>query len=229
MCGRFVRKGEAKKVSDFLVVIDGQENWTESFNVAPSSTIPVVVADQSERHMVPGVWGFLPSMPRRAPLFNARGETIHQLPTFKDSFRSRRCLVPASGFYEWRPRDRQPFYFERRDGHPMVFAGIWETGPSDRLHATVITTTPNKEMRDLHHRMPVVLEQRRWEDWLSGKALGDEERRNLLAPPPDDTLARWPVGRAVGNVRQDHPGLLEQTEGLPQTPSLWVDGSGSPD
>jgi len=212
MCGRFVRKGEPKKIAEFLGVKDEEEHWTESFNVAPSSTVPVVVADQSGPHMVSAVWGFISSMPGRGPLFNARGETVHILPTFKESFRSRRCLVPATGFYEWRPRDRQPFYFERQDGTPMAFAGIWEPGPSGYLHASVITTTPNREMREIHDRMPVILEPYRWNNWLTGMPLADEERRTLLAPSPDDTLNRWPVGKAVGSVRNDNPGLMERVE-----------------
>jgi putative SOS response-associated peptidase YedK len=221
MCGRFVRKGEPKKIAEFLGVKDGEEHWTESFNVAPNTTVPVVVADQSGLHMIPAVWGFTSSMPGRGPLFNARGETVHQLPTFKESFRSRRCLVPASGFYEWRPKDRQPFYFERRDGNPMAFAGIWESGPSGHIHATVITTTPNREMEEIHDRMPLILESDGWNNWLTEKPLLDEERRNLLAPSRDGTLNRWPVGKAVGSVRNDYPGLLERVEEQGFTPELF--------
>lgn len=221
MCGRFVRKGEPKKITEFLGVKDGEENWTESFNVAPNSTIPVVVADPEGRHMVPALWGLISSMSGRGPLFNARGETVHQLPTFKESFRSRRCLVPASGFYEWRPRDCQPFYFERRDGNPIAFAGIWEAGASGHLHATVITTTPNREMEDIHDRMPVILEDDDWKYWLADTPLQDEELKNLLDPSPDNTLTRWPVGKAVGSVRNDYPGLLERVEEQGFTPELF--------
>ena len=222
MCGRFVRKGEPKKVAEFLGVQDGEENWTTSFNVAPSTTIPVVTADSQGRHMVPAIWGFISSMPGRGPLFNARAETVHSLPSFKESFRSRRCLVPASGFYEWRPRDRKPFYFERQDGHPMAFAGIWETGPSNHLHTTVITTSPNREMREIHDRMPVILEPDRWEEWLAGKPLTGEEQRSLLTPSPDETLSHWPVAKAVGNVRNDYPELLEQVAEEGFTPDLFT-------
>ena len=151
--------------------------------------------------MITAIWGFISSLPGRGPLFNARGETVHKLPNFKGSIRFRRCLVPASGFYEWRPSDRQPFYFERHDGYPMAFARIWESGPAGDLHATVITTTPNREMEDIHDRMPVILDFNRWKDWLAGTLFQDEERRNLLYPSPDDTLTRWPVVKAVGSGR----------------------------
>jgi putative SOS response-associated peptidase YedK len=171
--------------------------------------------------MVPAVWGFSSSVPGRGPLFNARGETVHNLPTFKESFRSSRCIVPASGFYEWRPRDHQPFYFERQDGQPIAFAGIWKTGPSYHLHATVITTTPNEEMHGIHDRMPVILQPSQWNDWLTEKPLKDEEVRNLLNSSSDGTLARWPVGKAVGSVRNDYPGLLDRVEEQGFTPKFF--------
>jgi putative SOS response-associated peptidase YedK len=221
MCGRFVRKGEPKKIAEFLGVKDGEEHWTESFNVAPSSTVPVVVTDQSGLHMIPAVWGFSSSMQGRGPLFNARGETVHSLPTFKESFHSRRCLVPASGFYEWRQSNRQPFYFERQDGHPIAFAGICETGQLGHLHVTIITTTANREMADIHDRMPVILESGRWIEWLTKIYLNDEERRNLLAPSSDGTLVRWPIGKTVGNVKNDNPRLLDRAEGR-FTPDLFT-------
>jgi putative SOS response-associated peptidase YedK len=218
MCGRFVRKGEPKKVAEVLGVEDGVEHWTESFNVAPSSTIPIVTADPAGRHIVPAVWGFIST--GRAPLFNARGETVDTIQSFRDSFRQNRCLVPASGFYEWRTSDRQPFYFERRDGQLLAFAGIWKL-VGNHLQATVITTTPNAEMQDIHHRMPVILESGSWTDWLRHEPLTDTEQQNLLSPSPHNTLARWPVGRGVGNVRNDYPGLMDRMEPSATTMELF--------
>jgi putative SOS response-associated peptidase YedK len=218
MCGRFVRKGEPKKVAEVLGVEDGVEHWTESFNVAPSSTIPIVTADPAGRHLVPAVWGFTPT--GRAPLFNARGETVDTLQSFRDSFRQNRCFVPASGFYEWRTSDRQPFYFERCDGQLLAFAGIWKR-VGNHLQATVITTTPNAEMQDIHHRMPVILESGSWTDWLRHEPLTDTEQQNLLSPSPHNTLARWPVGRGVGNVRNDYPGLMDRMEPSATTMELF--------
>lgn len=218
MCGRYVRKGEPKKVVETLGVQDGQENWTPSFNVAPSATIPIVTADPAGRHIVPAVWGFASS--GRAPLFNARAETIDTLQSFRDSFRRSRCLIPASGFYEWRPSDRQPFYFERCDGRPMAFAGIWKR-VGNHMEATVITTTPNSDMQGIHDRMPVILDPGVWTDWLQRDPLNDTERHRLLSPSPDNTLTRWPVGRGVGSVRNDYPGLIERVEPPATTMELF--------
>jgi len=218
MCGRYVRKGEPKKVAEFLGVKDGEENWTQSFNVAPSATIPIVMADFAGRHLVPAVWGFASS--GRAPLFNARGETVDSLPSFRDSFRQSRCLVPASGFYEWRPSDRQPFYFERCDGQPLAFAGIWKL-VGNHMEATVITTTPNSDMQDIHHRMPVILDPGVWADWLRCDPLDDRDRQRLLSSSPDNTLIRWPVGRGVGSVRNDYPGLVDRVDPPATTMELF--------
>jgi putative SOS response-associated peptidase YedK len=209
MCGRYVRKGEAKIIAEALRVQDGQENWTESFNVSPGSTIPIVTADPAGRHMVPAIWGFTST--GRALIFNARGKTVDTLQSFRDSFRQNRCIVPASGFYEWRSSDRQPFYFERADGQPLAFAGIWKQVGNNR-QATLITTTPNSDMRGIHNRMPVILEPAAWIDWLSATSLSDIPRRSLLSPSPDGTLSRCPVGRGVGSIRNDYPSLIDPVD-----------------
>jgi putative SOS response-associated peptidase YedK len=218
MCGRYVRKGEPKKVAEFLGVKDGEENWTQSFNVAPSSTIPILTADPRGRNLVPAGWGFTSS--GRVPLFNARAETVDSLQSFRDSFRQSRCLVPASGFYEWRPSDRRPFYFERGDGRTLAFAGIWKL-VGNHMEAAVITTTPNSDMQGIHHRMPVILEPDAWTDWLGHERLNQEQLQRLLSPSPDNILSRWPVGRGVGSVRNDYPGLIERVEPPATTMELF--------
>ena len=205
MCGRFVRKGEPKKITEFLGVKDGEENWTESYNVAPSAAIPIVTADQSGRHLVTAVWGF--ASPGGRPLFNAKGGTVDSLPSFRDALRLNRCLVPASGFYEWRPRDKQPFYFERVDEQPLAFAGIWKQVGS-HLQATIITTNPSADIIDIHHRMPVILLEKSWDGWLSPHQLSKQQRHQLLAPTAPNTLKSWPVSRSVGSVRNNESRLI---------------------
>lgn len=218
MCGRFVRKGAPKKVAEDLRVVAGEENWTESYNVAPGSTIPIVRDGPHGLHMLPAVWGFTAS--GRAPLFNARAETVDTLPSFRDAFRQNRCLVPASGFFEWRTSDRQPFYFQRVNGLPLAFAGIWRR-VGDHLEATVITTTPNRDMLGIHDRMPVIIPPDRWSSWLSPNTITSGHSTSLLCPSPDGTLTRWPVGKSVGSVRNDNQGLIERVEPPAFTPELF--------
>jgi putative SOS response-associated peptidase YedK len=205
MCGRYVRKGEPKKVAEVLGIQDGMEHWTESFNIAPGSIIPIVTSDPTCRQLVHATWGFAST--GRAPLFNAKGGTVDSLPSFRDAFRSKRCLVPASGFYEWRPRDKQPFYFERVDGQLLAFAGIWKR-VGNHLQATVITTAPSPDISAIHHRMPVILSEKSWDGWLTPHQLSKQERLQFLAPAAPNTLKSWPVSRSVGDVKNNNPDLI---------------------
>jgi putative SOS response-associated peptidase YedK len=131
---------------------------------------------------------------------------------FRGALAARRCLVPADAFYEWRVSegDKQPYAIARRDGQPMAFAGLWEGWRSPEGEVlrsfTIVTTTANATLCPLHERMPVVLEPRDWPAWL-GETPGDPT--TLLRPAAEDVLHIWPVGRRVGNVRNNDAGLLE--------------------
>jgi putative SOS response-associated peptidase YedK len=128
--------------------------------------------------------------------FNARAETVETKPFFRDAFKRTRCLIPASGYYEWqnRPTGKQPWYFTARDGSSaMTFAGLWDEwkdrASGEKLKScTIIITEPNATVAEVHDRMPVILAERDFEPWISGEA-GIE----LLQPAPDDLLQRWPV------------------------------------
>lgn len=123
----------------------------------------------------------------------------------------RRCIVPASGYYEWQKLPdgtKQPFYFERVDGCPLAFAGLW-----DGETVATITTAPNREAVAIHDRMPVILEEVSFQRFLDPTPLDSKERESLLAPSRDDTLKAWPVDRRVGSVRNNDPGLIEPVPG----------------
>lgn len=153
-------------------------------------------------------WGFQrPNQPQ--PLINARGETVRQLPTFASSFRSRRCLVPATGWYEWQTSNgkKQPYYLSGSDQEPLAFAGIWtpsETG--ERF--SIITTGANLEMSHIHNRQPVIIARDRWKIWLSDSPL--EELEAMLEPVGVGDLNFYPVGTRVGSVKNDDEGLLKE-------------------
>jgi putative SOS response-associated peptidase YedK len=156
----------------------------------------------------------------RKPI-NARSETVATSPMFRAALAKRRCIVPAAAFYEWRasPGGKEPFAIARADGDPLAFAGLWEgwRGPDGEVLRTfaILTTAANGEMAALHDRMPVILEPETWPVWL-GEAEGDPA--SLLRPAPSGILCIWPVGRAVGNVRNDGPELL-----LPHVPPDHAD------
>jgi len=195
----------------YFEVSDARAAWKPSFNVAPSTLVPVVrLQDDGRRELVELNWGLVPAWvkedSKHSPMINARAETVATKPSYRNAFKSRRCIVPASGYFEWKKLPdgkKQPYYFQRRDGRMIAFAGIWE----GQTVAT-LTTEPNAEAAAVHDRMPVILEKENFARFLKAEPLGDEECRGFLSPSPPRTLVSWPVDRAVGNVRNNNPGLI---------------------
>ena len=143
--------------------------------------------------------------------------------SFREAFRERRIIVPADGFYEWHKAAtgaRQPHYFSRADGTPLAFAGLaerWRPKDSPQgtpyiLSCTLITTGAGADMDDIHDRMPVILDPATFDLWLDPANEDTEELRGLLLPPPAGTVVHHPVGRQVGNVRNNDPALIEPGE-----------------
>ena len=192
-------------------------NLRATWNMAPTMDAPVVRLhpETCERHLDALRWGLVPYFTgdlkaARKPI-NARSETVASSGMFKAAFARRRCIVPAEAFYEWRaaPAGKEPFAITRADGNPLAFAGIWEgwRDPDGEIVRTfaILTTSANAMMAALHERMPVILERDDWAAWLGG---GVDEAATLLRPAREDVLSHWPVGREVGNVRNDGQHLL---------------------
>jgi putative SOS response-associated peptidase YedK len=148
--------------------------------------------------------------------FNARAETVAEKPMFRSAFKRTRCLIPASGYYEWHatPTGKQPYYFTARDGSPLTIAGLWDewkdVESGERLKScTMIITAANDFVSRFHDRMPVLLQPKEFEPWLTGNA-GTE----LLRPAANDYLQTWPVSRKVNSWRapDDDPMLIEKIE-----------------
>jgi putative SOS response-associated peptidase YedK len=162
------------------------------------------------------VWGLLPSWtkdPAKAQrTINARAETVATSGLFRGAFKARRCIVPADAFYEWRVVEggKQPYAIARQDGQPMAFAGLWEgfRWPDDTVTRTftIVATTPNADVAELHDRMPVNLDAEDWPAWL-GETEADPAA--LLRPSPGGTLRTWPVSRRVNTPRNNDADLLE--------------------
>jgi putative SOS response-associated peptidase YedK len=178
-----------------------------SYNVAPTEVSPIARQAGDRREMVPAVWG-LGGAPGKAGPINARAESVASRPTFREAFRSRRCIVPASGFYEWQAtgeKTKQPWYIYRADGEPLLMAGLWEPGRDGGPPTfTVITTDANPLVAPLHDRMPVILEPESVGRWLAAPD------RALLAPAADGVLTAHTVGTRVGNPRHKDPTLIER-------------------
>ena len=231
MCGRYTltdpdpARIRARFGLDESAKLSGEEE--PRYNIAP--TDPVLAIRRGERGepelgrlrwgLIPGRWAERRSGP---PLINARVETLERQPAFAESFRERRCLIPADGFYEWRDGEsgKTPVWISLADGGLFAFAGIWAALPSrdgaDELHScAIVTCEPNELIRPIHDRMPVVLTPDAEARWLEPGG-GVEEMASLLVPAPDDLLVAREVVDAVNDVREDGPHLLEPREAQPQ-------------
>jgi putative SOS response-associated peptidase YedK len=188
-------------------------NFQPRYNICPTDTIDVVVRGGDDRALVPMRWGLIPGWWKkplkemRLATFNARSESIAEKPTFRDSFQKRRCLIPASGYYEWlpTPNGKQPFYFTRRDGQVITFAGVqddWVDPESkERIRScSIVITNANKVASDIHDRMPIILDPKDFEQWERGDV---REAAALMKPADEDVLQRWPVSRRVNSSRAD--------------------------
>jgi putative SOS response-associated peptidase YedK len=204
-------------------LLDGGEAPRSRHNIAPGTGVPAVRnrPGRSDREAVALHWGLVPSWARDAanPAPNARAESLAEKPTFRDALRQRRCLIPASGFYEWavHGRARQPWLFRRRDETPFAFAGLWETwrAPNGDLleSCTLITTTPNAVMEPIHHRMPVLLaDTAAWDRWLDPRMTQPDALLSLLRPFPAELMTAVAVSSHVNSVRNDDPLCWEPAE-----------------
>jgi putative SOS response-associated peptidase YedK len=206
MCGRYtINIGRAR--FEQVYAVQAPLGFTERFNVAPTQPAPIIRAgtDGLEAVMLP--WGI-----RRAgsvqPLINARGETVAHLPTFASSFRSRRCLVPASGWFEWQKvgTGKQPHHLHLKDDEPLAFAGIWMPGEAGERFS-IITTRASSAIAHVHDRQPVILSKERWKVWFSDAPVAELEA--MLEPLESKGLEAYPVSARVGNVRNDDPTIIE--------------------
>jgi putative SOS response-associated peptidase YedK len=217
MCGRYASFLPAEAIARLFGTVNPLPNLAPSWNVAPTQDAAVVRRNRETgaRHLELLKWGLLPywtkDPTRTLRPINARSESAAKSRLFGGALERRRCLVPADAFYEWKVvvGGKQPYAIARQDSQPMAFAGLWESflWPDETVTRsfTIMTTTPNTEMAELHDRMPVILEQADWPVWL-GELDGDHAA--LLRPAPDGLLRVWPVDRRVGSPRNNGPELL---------------------
>jgi putative SOS response-associated peptidase YedK len=224
MCGRFTNRltwREIVALYRLSVPLEPERNLPARYNICPTTTIDAVIERDAKRELVPMRWGLVPSWwkktAKEAPsTFNARAEIVAEKPMFRSAFKRNRCLIPASGYYEWQntPTGKQPYYYTARDGSPLTFAGLWdewkdiETGEPLKS-CTIIITSANELASKVHDRMPVLLSPDEFEPWLSGQA-GTE----ILNRAPELMLQVWPVSRRVNSSRapSDDPTLIEEVD-----------------
>lgn len=208
MCGRATLSTTADVLRE-VFDLEHVPLLSPRFNIAPTQNLPVI----REPHKLELVhWGLSDVGPSLR--VNVRGESVARAPMYRDSFRSRRCLVIVDGFYEWKHsgKRKQPFLVRREDGKPFALAGIWKTAPEGEDTCAVITGDAQGVVAALHNRMPIVVRPENYDRWLDP----EQSAAELLVPDASE-LASHPVSDRVNSPRQDDPGLIEA---VPETGNL---------
>jgi putative SOS response-associated peptidase YedK len=225
MCGRFLNKLPPAEVARLFAARNVAPNYPARFNIAPTDPVLAVRfnAKTGERSLDALRWGLVPywakGLSLSAKLINARAETLATTPAFREAFERRRCLIPASGFYEWRKdgQARTPYTVVPTDGPIFAFAGLWENWRDPAAGAdapwlrscTIVTGEPNALLAPIHQRMPVILPEQAWAQWLGEAPASAGELRQLLRPYPAERMRVYPVSPRVNSVKNDDPSLAE--------------------
>ncbi len=215
MCGRFTITHPLEAIAALFGAVPGNDGLpVPRFNVCPTQAVPVVTSADGVRRLRHMRWGFLPAWyktPTDGPLIiNARSDTIATKPAFREAVRARRCLVPASGFYEWETVEgcKLPWYFTRSDGAPLALAGVWQRWERDGRafdSLAIVSTGAGPGMRGLHHREAVVVEAPDWPLWLGEAGHGAAALMRSSAP---GVLTAHRVSPAVNSSRAEGPDLI---------------------
>lgn len=224
MCGRYSLFAEPEELARIfhlsLEEVARVFTFGPRYNIAPTDPVLAVrCGPDAAREPVAVRWGLVPHWARDsefgARTINARAETVATKPAFRDPFRYRRCLIPASGFFEWKksPGGKQPYFFRLRDGGTLAFAGLWdkwEGSPGAVVEScAIVTTRPNSLTRAIHDRMPVILRPEDHDDWLASRPLDPSRASQMMAPIPVHLLTGYPVSTRVGRVGTEGADLVE--------------------
>jgi putative SOS response-associated peptidase YedK len=215
MCGRYRLSRRKQIIEEHFDALSGEEDWSPRYNVAPTQPIPVIRQHPKEpvRELSLMRWGLIPSWAKdssaAARMINARSETASTKSAFRDALKSRRCLIPADGFYEWKRngKTRQPYCFEVNEGKLFAFAGIWDRwkDPSGQWvkSCSILTTTPNAVISPVHDRMPVILDPDSYDLWLDPGMTNAAATSELLKPCDGRLMRCFPVSARVNCVAND--------------------------
>jgi putative SOS response-associated peptidase YedK len=215
MCGRYRLSRRKQIIEEHFDSADWQDDWSPRYNVAPTQPIPVIRQHPKEpvRQISLMRWGLVPSWAKdtsgAARMINARSETAHTLPAFRDPLRNRRCLIPADAFYEWKrtATSKQPYCFEVNDGELFAFAGLWDGWKDASWNwvktCSILTTTPNAVTSVVHDRMPVILRKGDYDVWLDPGMQNVAAISEMLKPYDASQMRCYPVSTRVNHAAND--------------------------
>jgi putative SOS response-associated peptidase YedK len=233
MCGRFTLRTSLNLLAEhFLFNVSPDISLPQKYNIAPTHSVATLTAPHGQRQLQWMHWGLIPNWSkdpsRGSRMINARSETLHEKPSFRQAFQKRRCLILADGYYEWRSSgaDKQPFFIHRSDHEPFALAGLWESWtppqasaaagqdtPQPWYSTTIITTEANEFAASIHHRMPVILNPNDYDRWLADDDSQLERLQSLLVDPNNSnemtSFEMTAVSRHVNKVANDDPQCVE--------------------
>lgn len=224
MCGRFVGFRSLEQLKTYFPIDKAACEVTENYNVAPSQEVLAIVNRDKENWLDTFHWGLVPFWAKDVSvgtrLINARAETVATKPSFRNAFKKRRCLIPADGFFEWHGKkgEKQPVFIKLPDDVPFAFAGLWETWyPKDDtdsiyLSCAIITTDASASMRDIHHRMPVILKPEVYAAWLDDENDDSSVLENIITTGFYTEFVSHPVSKQVNSVRNNDASNIRPTQ-----------------
>jgi putative SOS response-associated peptidase YedK len=219
MCGRFTLTVNPAELQDTFTDYGFPNRFAPRFNIAPSQPVLAIPNDGLNKADF-FIWGLIPMWAKDPSignrLINARGETIAEKPSFRGSFKHKRCLILADGFYEWKTaagkKTKTPYFIHMKDRKPFAIAGLWDSWESPNGSSvktcTIITTEPNELMLSLHNRMPVILHPRDYGKWLEPSPQTPESLLPLIKPYPADIMSAYAVSILVNKPENDTPQLV---------------------
>ncbi len=217
MCGRYARFSSVKTFAERFSA-QGLLDVTESYNVAPTQAALLARnKDDDGRELAALRWGLIPSWSKepKTPYstINTRATTVAERPAFRHAFRKRRCLIAADGYFEWRKleRTKQPYFIRLKNGEPFAFAGLWERWEREGQHidsCSIIVTHAAEPLREIHERMPVILDPADYDAWMDPKLTDPAHLKRFLKPFPGEHLEAYPISARVNSPKDNHADLI---------------------
>ena len=220
MCGRFVGYRNLDELKEIFPIDRSACEVTANYNVAPSQKILAIFNHQGQNWLDKFHWGLVPFWAKDPSIgnrmINARAETVAEKPSFKSAFKKRRCLIIADGFYEWKTTDKRkiPFFIHFKDSEPFALAGLWDqwtnkTTGEEVVSSSIITTSPNNLIEEIHNRMPVILDPQDYQTWLSPGNMADNVLMACLKTYPSNEMDVYEISRKVNSPANDNPEIIQ--------------------